>query len=241
MALAVVKITVDGEQHLGRDLAEAVDDALYPEIGRARRPDGPAARRGQHGDRRLGHVGKVAGHAIAGCKTERRERLSKARNGIVHLAPAQRAAHLVLAPEDHRRSAILPAQQVFGEVEPGLGEEARAGKFAAVGQSRAAAHLADHAAEAPHLAPELLRFGDRPAPQRAVIGELDPVRPFDPAHEGGEIGGFNARLRRLPQGLVAGGRLDGGRHERSPRAITIAVRAPVSADGRVAASGRGAI
>ena len=50
--LARVEVAIGGEQHLGRDLPEAIEHAVDAEVRRARRPDGAEARGGQHRDRR---------------------------------------------------------------------------------------------------------------------------------------------------------------------------------------------
>jgi hypothetical protein len=163
MRLAVVVIPVDGEQHLGLDLAEAVDDALHAEIRRAGRPHGADARRREHGDDRLGHVRQIAGDAVARLDAHRRQRLGEPRDFGVQLGPGDRPLDLVLAPEDQGRRRVVPAQQVLREVEPGLREEPRAGHPVRMVQ-RDLASLADDPGEKPHGVPEVSRMRDGPAP-----------------------------------------------------------------------------
>ena len=79
MRLAGVVVAVDRDQHLGLDLAEAVDDALHAEIGRAGGPHRAEAGGGEHGDDRLGHVGELRGDAVAGPDAAGGERVAHAR------------------------------------------------------------------------------------------------------------------------------------------------------------------
>jgi hypothetical protein len=63
-AAAVVAVAVDGEQHRGLDLRQAVDHAAGAEVRRAARPRGPEAGGRQERGERLGDVGHVRGHAV---------------------------------------------------------------------------------------------------------------------------------------------------------------------------------
>ena len=65
-----VAVAVDGEQHLGLDLAEPVDDRPDAELRRARRPHRAEARRREHRHECLGGVGQVRGHTVAAPDTE---------------------------------------------------------------------------------------------------------------------------------------------------------------------------
>ena len=63
--LAAPPIAVDGDHHLGLDLAEAVDHRCRPHLGRAQRPHGADAGRGQEGGHRLRDVRQVGDHTVA--------------------------------------------------------------------------------------------------------------------------------------------------------------------------------
>ena len=65
LRLAVVPVAIDGKEHLGLDLPEAVEHALHAEIRRRGRPDSTQARGGERGDDCLGHVREVSGHAVS--------------------------------------------------------------------------------------------------------------------------------------------------------------------------------
>src|SRR5690606_15824364 len=51
----------------------------------------------------------------------------------------------------------------------------------------------------PDRGPEAVEVGDRPAPQRVVVGGVDAAVLADPARERGEVGAFAARLVGAPQ------------------------------------------
>ena len=63
--LAAVRVAVDGEEDLGLDLGEAVDDRAGAEVGRAGRPDRADRRGGEEADERFGAVREVGGDAVA--------------------------------------------------------------------------------------------------------------------------------------------------------------------------------
>jgi hypothetical protein len=63
--LAAVSVAIDGDQHLGFDLAEAVDHSHLAHVRRAAGPDRAHADGCQECDDRFRHVGQVAGHAVA--------------------------------------------------------------------------------------------------------------------------------------------------------------------------------
>ena len=102
--LAVVEVAVGGEQHLGLDLAEAVEHALHAEIGRARRPDRAEARRRQHRDRPPRAC--WAGSRRRGRPARRPRRAAPARAATPPRRARRsvtRALHPVLAPEHDAR------------------------------------------------------------------------------------------------------------------------------------------
>src|SRR5207237_9235285 len=113
----------------------------------------------QHGGDRLRQVGKITSDTIALTDTDVGERLRHARNEAVKLAVAQAPLDAILTPEDQRLGAVAPAQQVLGEIEMRLGDPLRPRHARAIDQRRSLL-LAEHAAEIPKLAPELLRVLD---------------------------------------------------------------------------------
>ena len=84
--LVAVDVAADGEQHGGLDLGEAVDDAARAELGRARGPHRPEARRGEVGDHGLGDVRGVGGHPVAPADAETLEAGAGAGDGVAQLA-----------------------------------------------------------------------------------------------------------------------------------------------------------
>src|SRR6266581_3413499 len=161
--LAVVEIAVGGEEHGRPDLAETVEHALHAEIGRGRGQDRAQARDREHHRRRLGHIGKVGGDAVAGLHAQSAQRLRRARHEIVQLAVRQASLHAVLAPEHDRGGGIAPAQQILGEVEPRIWKPLRPGHPVAVQKRALPLAARAHAGESPQRLPELLRPVGRPA------------------------------------------------------------------------------
>ena len=83
VAFAVVIIAVGGEQDLGFDLAEAVDDPLDAEVRRARGPDGADGTGGEHGGHGFGHIRQIGGDPVAGLDARRRQGLGQARHLVM--------------------------------------------------------------------------------------------------------------------------------------------------------------
>ncbi len=170
--LAAVVVAVAGDQHLGLDLAEAVEHALDAEIGRAGRPHRTDRSGGEHADDALGHVGHDGGHPVADAHAGLAQGLRGARDLGGELAPAHAALDLVLAPEHERVAvAILVLEQVLGEVQARARKEPRARHLVAVDEIGRRTLVADHAGEIPQSRPELARVLGRVAMQLLVVGE----------------------------------------------------------------------
>ena len=93
-------------------------------------------------------------------------------------APGQLAGRLVLAPEDDCGAVVGAAQQVLGEIEPGVGKELGAGHLVGIDQD-AGALIADHAAKVPDKFPERGALRDRPGMQIAIALQIEPAPPVD--------------------------------------------------------------
>jgi len=107
---------------------------LTPKSGDADDQIAPRAGGRQHGDHGLGHVGQIAGDAVALLHTDGLKGLGALRDLVVELAEAQPPLDLVLAPDTHAVGVVAPAQQVLGQIDPGVGEELRAGHLGLVDQ-----------------------------------------------------------------------------------------------------------
>ena len=197
--LAVPGVAIGGDQYLGLDLAEAVEYAVEAEIRRAGRPHRADAGRGEHGDDRVLAVGHETGDAIAGSDAAVTQRLAEPGDPLVELAMAQLAAAAALVAGDQRRFGVASAQQVLGEVESCFGKPARTGHGIGARQHAVAALLGDHPAQFPDQRPEVLEVVDAPRMQVGVIGEGLTMLAVDALHQRMHLGGFEARLGRLPE------------------------------------------
>ncbi len=200
--LVLVRVPVDGEEHLRGYLAEPVDDRLHAQLRAARGPGGADARGGEHGDCRLRDVGHVADHPVV----LRHPQLSQ---GARH--PADRAIELIvgclhgrpgLALEDEGRPVVPVPEQVFGEIEPRAGEPPGAGELLQVLHRLFRPLRCLDADEIPDAGPELLDIGDRPVIKLEIAGEmrLQPVvdEPDKPRH----VGVPDLLCRRRPKRLL---------------------------------------
>ena len=182
--LAPVPVAIDGQQHDGLDLGEAVDHAARAELGGGARPD-----RADRGDRQqrgegLGDVGHVGDDAIAARDPQRAQSGGHLRDLGGELRPGERVERAQLRGVHHRYRVriALAHEHVLRIVELGAVEPARAGHASRVEHLRVRARGA-HVAVLPHGGPELLDLRHRPLPQLAVVGERPPGALARPAHE----------------------------------------------------------
>ena len=208
---AAVEVAVGAEQHLGRDLPEAVHHPLHPEVRRGGGPDRADARRRQHRHDRLGHVGQVAGDAVALRHPGRPERLREHGYRVMQLAKAQRASDPVLAAEEDGGCIVAAAQEVLGEVEPRIREPLRTRHPVSIDEDRPVALLADHPPVLPDHRPERGPVLNRPAVQRRVVAGVHPVALAHQSREAGEVragdpfrGGSPEHLGHLPPPMGSG-------------------------------------
>ena len=122
-----------------------------------------------------GMFGSIAGDPVADADAGRLEAPAAAATPArASSAKLMRSLQLVLAAKHQRLAVIRPAQQVLGEIEPGIGEEARARHGVAV-DGAAGALVADHAAEVPDQVPEQVRVTGAPGVQVAIVRKVEPV------------------------------------------------------------------
>jgi hypothetical protein len=196
---AVVVVAVDGDQHLGLDLSEAVDHAGDTELGGAARPDRPDAGRGQHGDHRLGHVGQVGGDPVALGHPEPAQPGRDRRHPTTQLGVADRAQLPGLVAEQQRRVVVVATQRQLGMVEGRPREPARP-RHASLGQGRTRDRPTD-LEELPDRGPEPVQVVHRPAPQLLVGPEPQPSPLAQPAQVAGDVRPLDPFRRRRPHRL----------------------------------------
>lgn len=137
--LAAVAVAVDGEQHDGFDLLEAVQDAAGAEVGGAGGPHGADGGRGQQGDDGLRDVGQVAADPVARADAERAEFGGEGADLAAQLGPGHRARFVGLVDMEEGglvRAVGGGAQGVLGVVEGGSGEPLGAGHRAVAEHAR---------------------------------------------------------------------------------------------------------
>src|SRR5579863_2542861 len=196
--LARVKVAIRSEEHLRCDLPEAVENALDPEIRRARAPEGTETRGREHGYGGLGQVGNEAGDSISCDDAGPLEPFGDASDFLVQLpvGPFTTAATLV-APDD-RCLLIAKAQQILGKVELRGGEEARTRHALRILPDRAGSPVRADVAEARQLLPEFPRFLDRPGVDICVTAQRKRSPSADTLHEMRQIRIRHAGCRRTP-------------------------------------------
>ena len=216
--LAVVAVAVDRDQHLGLDLAEAVEHALHAEIGGARRPDRAERGRRQHRDDGLGGMRHHRRHPIARADALALQSCGEFRHLEMQLAVAQLPPPAIFGPGDDRKLVVAPPQQVLGEIELGADEPLRPRHPVAADQHLAPRPACAHVRETPQRRPEQLGMLDRPRPERAVIPQPLAVRFGCLPRERRHVGPLDALLRWLPDRLIHGLRTH---RDRSPNAISV--------------------
>ena len=123
-----VRVAVRGEQHDGIDLPESVDDTGCAEVGRRRGEDRADRVRREERDHGLGQVRHPRRDTIPGLHVGLPKPGDDRGHRHAELPPSHRAPLPVLALEDDRRHRVVarPIEQVLGEAERRLGEEASA-------------------------------------------------------------------------------------------------------------------
>ena len=122
--LAVVLVAVAGEQHLGFDLAEAVQDTFDAEVRRAGRPDGADPGAAQGGDHGFDAVGHVAGDPVAGLNAGGLELRGHLAGGHVQVVVADLVTAAALVDAHQGGVGVVPGQQVLGHVDARVREPA---------------------------------------------------------------------------------------------------------------------
>ena len=170
-----VVVAVGGEQHDRFDLAEPVQHAIGSEVGRGGGEHGADRGRGQHDGVRLGDVREPRRHPVAWLHPEVQECLLESRDQVVEVLPGEFPARAVLAPEHKCWRVVGVGQEVFGEVQVAVREEAGAGGVVADRLDRSVARVAHHAQVVPCRAPEVARMVHRPAVE-VPVATLDADR-----------------------------------------------------------------
>ena len=168
--LAAVAVAVDGEQHDGFDLLEAVEDTAGAEVGGAGRPDAADGRGGEEGDDGLRDVREVAADAVSRAYAEGAQFGGQGADLAAQFGPAHRGRFVGLVDvEEGRfvRAGVGRAQGVLGVVEGGTGEPLGAGHGAVAEHARVGGRK-------PYVEPlgdgfpERVQFVHGPAVQRRV-------------------------------------------------------------------------
>ena len=167
---------VHADEHLGFDLAEAVEHRVRAHVGRADAPHRANAGSGQEGDHGLGHVGQVGGHAVARLHALGLEVQRERRHLAAQLGPGQFAvvAFFIAADDGGQAGGVRRidmAHHLAHVVHLGARKPLRTGhgvlgQHGRVGRGRLQVKVV------PHALPEGIQIGDRPAPQRVVAVEL---------------------------------------------------------------------
>src|SRR5215211_6907912 len=149
--LAVVKIAIAGNQDLGLDLAEAIENSALAEVGRAGRPDGTDGIHGKESGDCVGMIGNDGAHTVARSRARRSQQRGDGRNFRLQLTPAQGETKPVLATKnDCRLVAIRMLKEILRIVEPSLGKEARVPHVTGFSEECLAASFGQYAEIVPH-------------------------------------------------------------------------------------------
>lgn len=228
VGLAAVAVAVDREQHDRLDLLEAVQHAAGAEVGGAGGPYAADGRGGQERDDRVRGVGYVAADAVAGGDAEPAQFGGERGDLAAQFGPGDGGRFVPFVDVDEGGSVGLVeveggAQGVFGVVEPGAGEPARAG-HRRIGEDRVGGGGEADVEPLGDRAPELLGRAHGPGVQGRVVGDGIGARggggtvPLGgPLLEAGQPGAGDPFGARAPQRLgAAGGGLGRGAHGRLP-------------------------
>ena len=196
---AAVVVPVDGEQHHGLDLTEAVEDAGRAEVGARRGEDRTDRDGAEHGDHRLDAVRQPRRDPVALAHAHRPEGGGHGADLLGQPVPADRPG-AVLVDGDHRQARARVPQHVLGDAQLGIREEAGL-EHRGTALEHHLAGFADHATRLPHGPPEGVGLVDRPPvevlvglvagalEERGETGPGDPIRGRGPQRCHGPIVG----------------------------------------------------
>jgi hypothetical protein len=182
--LLAVGVAGDGDEHLGLDLAEPVDDAHGAELRGAAGPHGAQARGGEEGDQGLGSVGQVADHPVADTDTEPLEPHADPAYLLLELrvAKLQRWARLRVRHDGDLVRVVIRSEAVLGVVECGTREPPCLRHGAAL-QHGSVRRVRLDAEVVPHGGPEVLQAVDRPLVELVPGGQLEVALGGQPTQE----------------------------------------------------------
>ena len=188
-------------QHLGRNLAKAVEHGVRAHVGGAHAPHRAQADRGQEGDDGLGNVGQVGRHAVARLHALRAQVQRQRSHLAAQLGPRQFALQALFVAADQRGLArrmgrCHMAQHLARVVHLCAGKPLGA-RHAVARQHGAVRGRGFDGEVVPHALPESIELGHRPAPQRVIAGEFEPVALAQPVlvqAQLGNVGGCCACL-----------------------------------------------
>ncbi len=122
------------------------------------------------------------------------------RSSSRHETSPQRAG--LVARDDRGPRVGRVAERLVGDVQPRAGKPLRPGHRTPA-EHALVRHRGADVEEVPDRAPEALEVGDRPAPQRLVVGERQAALAFEPRQERRDAGAPDPLRRGTPKGLDA--------------------------------------
>ncbi len=239
--LAAIAVAIDCYQHLGPDLAEAVDHRHLAHVRRAARPDRTQAGGGQEGDDGGGDIRQVAGNAVAALHAHLAQRMRQRRHLRLQRVPAEIGQRLGLAGMADRGALAGAANAGMAEyllhvVQRGALEPARARHGAAVQHLRGG-RVEAYVEIGAHGVPEGFQLGDRPLPEAVVVVKGQAALGPQPVHEARDLAAVAERRGGRPHQVPFGQR-GGGAHVSSSGPSVAGIgwwrwvcRAPVAAAG----------
>ena len=198
--LGAIAVAVDGDEHDGLDLPEAVDDRANPELWGATRPDRPERGGGEQGDERFGNVRGIGDDAIARSDPELAQGGCAPLDTEREVFPRQLDRVARLADGDDGDGVGFDragCERMLGVVQRAAGKPAHVWHRVAVADRRRRGRPAQ-ARELCGRLPEVVEVVDRPADQRVEVVEALG------SGEAAESGGLPGVVGRRPQHLAAG-------------------------------------
>ena len=199
-----VAVTVDREEDLRLELAEAVDNGARAKVGRAARPDRAEAGRREERNDRFGDVRHVGDDAVAACR--RQARTSPARTAATCFASsAYVTVVVVLEPAclgacDERGMIVAPGERVLRVIQLGAREPRRTGHRVAREDALVASARSD-LEEVPDRGPEGVEVGHRPAPEVLIGAEAQTALACEPLHVARDVRARDRLVARTPDRL----------------------------------------